>query len=320
MNNRIEATPARRMLPFGIDGLLKKSLFWFFKGIVRTFWFISKPLGKIAIIQRLTKFLIVRLKPTTVNIDGHVFTLNRRDAVFSFELLLRGYEKSETGFFDSFIQPGCAFIDIGAHVGFHTLRVAKKAGPDGRVFSFEADRENFELLTKNIRTNGYDNVVAVNKAVSDRVGKIAFFQNPENSGANKICGDSAGKKTVEIDATTIDGFFASEMPRDVKLIKMDIEGAEFAAFKGMRRLLDANPDAVVFSEFWPFGLRALGYDAGEYLDAIINAGFIIFLIDEDTSSIFLSDKNAILAQCVKEKAMNIVLMKKDHPAARRLLG
>ena len=58
-------------------------------------------------------------------------------------------------------------IDLGANIGYYTCILAKLVGKDGKVFAFEPDPRNLKLLEKNIKVNEYNNVVIVDKAVSD---------------------------------------------------------------------------------------------------------------------------------------------------------
>ena len=66
-------------------------------------------------------------------------------------------------------------IDVGAHVGYYSLLAARQVGPTGRVYAFEPDSSNHDLLLGNIERNGYTNIVAMRKAVSNRVVPMTLF-------------------------------------------------------------------------------------------------------------------------------------------------
>src|SRR5260370_19378228 len=61
-------------------------------------------------------------------------------------------------------------VDIGAHGGYFSLIGASRVGATGRVYAFEPYPASFEELQRNIEPNGYKNIHAVRKAVSDRTG------------------------------------------------------------------------------------------------------------------------------------------------------
>src|SRR5262245_13382224 len=109
----------------------------------------------------------------TVNIHGNRMVLHEQasDVVISRELAEKQiFEPFETKLVLENICRGDWVIDVGANIGYYTLLFAQKVGQRGRVFAFEPDPENFELLEHNVRQNGYDNVVLVNKAVAEKTG------------------------------------------------------------------------------------------------------------------------------------------------------
>jgi methyltransferase FkbM-like protein len=89
---------------------------------------------------------------------------------------------------------------------------------------------------------------------------------------------------VDVRAVNLDEYLG-EAGLTPGLIKMDIQGAEVAALSGMRRTL-ANPDLVLFCEFWPYGLRRFGSEPRQFLNALTEAGLEVYEIDEESRSIF----------------------------------
>ena len=70
------------------------------------------------------------------------------------------------------IQPGWTAIDVGANIGYFTLLMANRVGPQGKVIAFEPINENFRILQENIALNGHLNVIAENLALMNRNGSI----------------------------------------------------------------------------------------------------------------------------------------------------
>ena len=138
--------------------------------------------------------------------------------------------------------PGHVCVDVGANVGYFTLLLGKLVTDQGRVIAFEAHPANVAKLLSNVRLNAYEGRVQVeNMAVSDgALKRVDLYPGRGHaSGEWNIVGhDVEGNPTepeLEVPATSLDNYF----PRGscVDFVKMDIEGAEGAALRGMRRLL-----------------------------------------------------------------------------------
>jgi FkbM family methyltransferase len=215
---------------------------------------------------------------------GHEMFLDPTDAIVSPFLLRDGYfEPYETSLIESRVKPGDVVLDIGANIGYYTLILARLVGESGRVYAFEPDPANFLLLKRNVRANGYRNVVLVKKAVADASGPLALHICPDNKGDHRIYDSNDDRATIPIEAITLDEYFADD-PGRLDFIKMDIQGSEGRALRGMAGLLGRYPEVKMITEFWPAGLRRSGVEAKDYLDDLGRLGFHLFRIDEDEES------------------------------------
>ena len=140
------------------------------------------------------------------------------------------------------VQPRWVCVDVGAHIGYFTLLLAKLVGENGRVIAFEAHAENAEQVSSNVRMNGYDAWVRVeNIAVSDGTHKLVkLLPGPDGSSFvwSIVARHAEAHSTqpgVEAPATSLDDYFPPGSRVD--FVKMDIEGAEIQALRGMRRVL-----------------------------------------------------------------------------------
>src|SRR5262249_36832247 len=118
--------------------------------------------------------LVLRhVKAREATVLGHRMRLDTCD---SLELSIHGiYEPAETRFVEANVPRGGCVLDIGANIGYYTLLFARAVGPAGRVFAFEPEPENFDLLRQNVRSNGYENVRMENLAVADENGWLNLF-------------------------------------------------------------------------------------------------------------------------------------------------
>jgi FkbM family methyltransferase len=216
------------------------------------------------------------------NVHGHKMYLDEAD---SLKLSWGGsHEPFETQFFEENIKPGDVVVDIGANIGYYTLYFAKKVSSQGHIYAFEPDPVNFELLEKNIEINGYKNITAVNKALSNKNEKLKLYICEENRGDHRTYDSQQGREFVEINATHLDDYFA-DIDNHIDLIKMDIQGAEYKAIQGMEEILRKNQGVKLVIEFWPYGLSLAGTDAKDLFSLLQDLGFSIFEISEKNRSI-----------------------------------
>lgn len=134
-------------------------------------------------------------------------------------------------------RPGTVMIDVGAHVGSHTLTMARIAGPEGRVIAFEPQRKLFRELVHNLRINGMTNAIPLRYAVGDRPGLIEM--DPPLAGNEGGTGVGAGGDPAEL--RTLDSFGL----RDVSLLKIDVEGFERHVIEGARRTILTNRPRII---------------------------------------------------------------------------
>lgn len=141
------------------------------------------------------------------------FKLQYRDdfAAFYQVILNRSYE-----FLD--LEEGDIVLDAGAHVGVFTVLACKMVGDKGIVVSVEPHPFNFRRLLQNIKLNGCENVILVNKALTDESNREVFIS---GSGVFAHIGDQ-GFRCKSISLRDLQ----KELNLKFTKIKMDIEGSE----------------------------------------------------------------------------------------------
>jgi len=137
------------------------------------------------------------------------------------------------------VREGMTALDIGGHIGYYTLLLARYAGKNGRVYAFEPLPSNFELLEKNIWLNNLDQVEALPFAVFSHPGKLTISapDGDSNSGGASVV-SVVGSRQIEVEATTIDSFCKIRGIRP-EFIKMDVEGAEYDVLQGAEETIRA---------------------------------------------------------------------------------
>ena len=202
-------------------------------------------------------------------------------------MLMNRYEPDTTAFFISKIRPGMTVVDIGAHIGYFTRLFSKLVGSRGKVVAFEADPFIFELLKKN--TKRLKNVDMRQLAVGDRNGSTDFYHSEEKSGCSSTVEKLPilfKKRKITVPACDLDSILESSGVKRVDLIKMDIEGGEPRALRGMQRTLEKNHDIILVTEFAPEWIRAGGMAPLKFLEELKNLGFSVYSLATGSLTLF----------------------------------
>jgi FkbM family methyltransferase len=228
--------------------------------VKKALWTTKGPARRRALLRIATRgpYADVRVPHTTLRVD-------LRDHS-GFRLFRDGdYEVRETAVIRSLIPPGGVVLDIGANLGYYTTLFATIAGT---VYAIEPTPNTLTLLRQNTRT--YRNVTVLPIAVSDYEGFADLYLSASNSGQNTLHGAGAA---VHVPVTTVDTLCRQRRITSVDLIKMDIEGAETHALRGMHDTLRDNPHAPLILEFCRAHMRAAGSSLAAWLDVIGPASF-----------------------------------------------
>ncbi len=142
------------------------------------------------------------------------------------------------------VRAGDWVLDVGANLGNYTARLSELVGRDGRVLAFEPVPETFELLAANLARFPLRNVSFFNVAVSDTPGVSGITIPQLDSGLeNRYMAhltDGPSEWTVyrlPVDALAI--------PHRVSFVKVDVEGHELPALRGMHGLLERDHPVLV---------------------------------------------------------------------------
>ncbi len=195
------------------------------------------------------------------------------------------WEPNLTRFLQRRLSHGDIFVDVGANIGYFSLLAAKLVGPSGKVIAVEASPFIFEKLKGNIEQNGVKNVLALNLAVSDSSGVAKVYAAPQgNIGETTILESKGYELESEIPCARLDEVLSSEDLRRIKVIKIDVEGAEWAVVAGMPQVLASSPDSLEFViEINPKHLATLGRSARDILQTFETAGFHAYELLNDYS-------------------------------------
>jgi FkbM family methyltransferase len=152
----------------------------------------------------------------------------------------------------SSLSPGDTFIDIGGHFGFFSMLGRELVGPSGRVVTFEPMPATRAILTSNLSARSdAARCDIIPAAAGETPGKIRFRDFGILGSALATPGEDRDGNfvqlgTIDVDVVTLDEKVSSLGIKDIGLIKIDAENAEYEVVSGARNVLARmTPNLVV---------------------------------------------------------------------------
>lgn len=151
----------------------------------------------------------------------------------------------------SVFQPteGEVVVDVGAFIGFYTMRASRLVGSRGKVVAVEAEPSNFEALLFNLKLNQANNVIPLNLAAWDKEAMLDLHIFQENLALNSLThlhGNSA--KSIKVKARPLDAVLEELGVEKVDWVKIDVEGAEVEVLQGMEKTISHSPNLRLLVE------------------------------------------------------------------------
>ena len=188
--------------------------------------------------------------------DGHLLYVNERDwrmLPITMDYTNKAiWEPETTKIVKQVVKPGQVAVDIGASVGYFSLLLARLVGKEGRVISIEPTSGNFKYLRHNIEKNGYHNVMGY---------KVAAWDKREMVG---VMPHSFTKEFVQ--GVPVDDILESNGIEKIDFIKIDVDGADLKALKGLERTIKRSPTLKMTCEYYPKYLAMAGENPNEFIE------------------------------------------------------
>jgi FkbM family methyltransferase len=205
---------------------------------------------------------------TTVELPGRKMLVPIDDeAVGAIVARDRSYEPHLTQHILGDLGPGDTFIDVGANLGWFSLAAAPVVGGGGRVLSFEANLKNVELLAASAQLNGFKQIHPLPVGLSDRLTVAVFQRLGGSNGAIFSTDDATTPGDQWISCLPLDSF--GELFKPVKVIKIDVEGAEYLVMSGGLTVI-ARDRPIIYFEYSPGMLERLEGSSVEALQHLVS--------------------------------------------------
>lgn len=166
-----------------------------------------------------------------------------------FEIFINGiYEPDTSDFIVRTVPEDGVFLDLGANIGAITIPVLTKRR-DLTIVCVEAAPWIYHFLEKNLARNGGHSVYAVNKALYHTDNEILNFYSPDDKFGKGSLSPVFTDKVVQVNTVRTDSLLKDLGIQKVDLIKIDVEGYEWHAFKGAETLLGGAGAPDIIFEF-----------------------------------------------------------------------
>jgi len=209
------------------------------------------------------------------------------------QLFLYGhFEEAIRDFLVETLQPGDTFVDVGANIGCFTLRASEVIGATGKVLAFEPDPDAFPRLRANVQLNNFDNVILQNLALGANSGEMKLYR---GGGDWTHCSSIYPSSWHNPDSyaivkvSTLDDALEGLSVRAVRLLKIDVEGAELDVLMGSQNVLRELRPAVLL-EVSRHTQEASGAAPSDVVRFLEEHGYHCYCLKE-TGEISLLDKN-----------------------------
>ena len=256
--------------------------------LVRSYYrYVPLPLGKLFIWNKIVRpYLLWRPHECDATTRfGARMHIKFPDTIQAYIYFFGIWEPVISAYITRLLSPGDTFIDIGANVGYDTLLAASCVGPQGHVHAFEASPSIYRLLENNLKQNNPGNVSAHNIVICDDARAVDVYLHPDgNLGGTTIIAGLAQRRSAALEGSVPGMPITAVLPEadilNARMIKIDVEGAEWQVIQGLAALLPRlSARTEILIEVNRDALRRHGATTEAFVRIFRDAEFSAFTLD-----------------------------------------
>jgi FkbM family methyltransferase len=188
------------------------------------------------------------------------------------------YEPGSIRMVSEHLGAGATFIDVGADIGYYSLKAAPVVGASGHVIAVEPNPEALGRLQVNLAASSANVVAVAPVACSDAEGVLDLYVAPyANTGETSLSKTNASQigaiaHTYKVRTRPLDDIVRESGVARVDAIKIDVEGAEYLVLKGAQQTLDRFHPMLLI-ELVESQLRGMGTSSAQVRELLRAHGY-----------------------------------------------
>jgi FkbM family methyltransferase len=211
-------------------------------------------------------------------------------------LLIRDgiFEAAETDLLSRVIRPGDTCIDAGCHLGYYSCLMGRLVGENGRVYSFDANPQACQSTRRNLALNGFYSAEVFQTAVAESTGSRRFYVSTDDqTGLSSLGAIPIHKQAISVPCIRLDAFLKDKGIDKVRLLKMDVEGAEEIALQGLGHRLAEHGIDFILVECFDERLQLMGSSTEAVSRILQGAGYSCWEFDAENPAGWVRTTQAV---------------------------
>lgn len=271
-------------------------------------------------VVRVARRFVGQNDQTIVTRRGIRYDLDLSEGI-DFAIFLQGqFEPTTAAAYARHVRSGQTVLDIGANIGAHTMSLAQRVGPRGRVLAFEPTRYAYEKLARNLSLNPElaQRVSAfqyfLGSADDEHVADAVYSSWPLRGGEGlheKHCGQSMSTQGGR--TRSLDSVLSEQAVAPVDIVKLDVDGFECDVLAGAQRLL-THDRPIFILELSPYVLEERGTSFDRLLEFFLPQGYRFYRESDERP---LPESAAAMSAMIGDGASINAIAKPTLPPDRR---
>lgn len=227
----------------------------------------------------------VGVKRRTLQLQcGGVISMKTNDDLCPLLAVERWFEPTVRRAIEGLLRPGDTMIDVGANVGYYTVLAGLLVGPSGRVLAFEPQEAVHAELERNVALNCLGNVQTWKAGLGESRHEARFYvpeSGRESLGSLRSNGRFPVAKETTIQVLALDDVLRERGGSQVRLMKIDAEGAELSVLRGAAQLLESPERPYLIFEANETNTEPFGYSVYDVLSYVSSKGYKVTQLDSE---------------------------------------